>query len=106
MEDNREHTYWAKPLRVVDGDTVELLVRLPFYTSITIRARLIGVDTPERGEADFDRASEMLSKLLDDVKDEHGWIFIRTERTGKFGRWLVHIYGVNETLASIWPYER
>jgi len=38
--------------------------------------------------------------------DEDGWIQIRTEKTGKFGRWLVDIEGVNSTLAETWPYER
>ena len=30
---------------------------------------------------------------------------IQTGKTGKYGRWLVDIPGVNESLAKVWPYE-
>ena len=31
-------------------------------------------------------------------------IIIKTEKTGKYGRWIVHIQGVTDELAKIWPY--
>ena len=31
-------------------------------------------------------------------------IVIKTEKTGKYGRWIVHIQGVTDELAKIWPY--
>ena len=41
------YTYRAKLVKVVDGDTVDLDVDLGFHTTLRIRGRLIGVDTPE-----------------------------------------------------------
>ena len=99
------HIYRAKVARVVDGDTVDFHVDLGFYVFIRIRTRLLGVDTPERGHPDWAKATSVLTTLLNEQKDEEGYVIIQTEKTGKYGRWLVNIDGVNESLAKVWPYE-
>ena len=99
------HTYRAKVKRVVDGDTIDFDVDLGFHISISIRTRLLGVDTPERGHQDFAKATNVLTNLLNKLKDEDDYVIIKTEKTGKYGRWLVDIEGVNESLAKVWPYE-
>jgi len=99
------HTYRAKVKRVVDGDTVDFDVDLGFYISIKIRTRLLGVDTPERGHQDFAKATNILIDLLNKQTDEDGYLMIKTGKTGKYGRWLVDIEGVNNSLAKVWPYE-
>jgi len=99
------HRYRAKINRVIDGDTVDLNVDLGFYVNINIRARLTGVDTPERGHEDFLKAKAALENLLQDSLDSEGYIVINTGKTGKYGRWLVTIDNVNDTLAKVWPYE-
>jgi len=99
------HTYRAKVKRVVYGDTVDFDVDLGFHISISIRTRLLGVDTPERGHQDFAKATNVLIDLLSTRTNEEGYIMIKTEKTGKYGRWLVDIEGVNESLAKVWPYE-
>ena len=99
------HIYRAKVIRVVDGDTVDFDVDLGFHISIRIRTRLVGVDTPERGHQDFAKATNILIDLLNEQKDEEGYVRIETQKTGKYGRWLVYIPGVNESLAKVWPYE-
>ena len=99
------HTYRAKVKRVVDGDTVDFDVDLGFHIGISIRTRLLGVDTPERGHQDFAKATNVLIDLLSTRTNEEGYIMIKTEKTGKYGRWLVDIEGVNESLAKVWPYE-
>jgi len=96
--------YRARVKRVVDGDTVDFDVDLGFYISIKIRTRLIGVDTPERGHEDWAKATATLTNLLEQQKDEEGYVMIETKKTGKYGRWLVNIKGVNESLAKVWPY--
>ena len=98
------HIYRAKVKRVVDGDTVDFDVDLGFHISISIRTRLLGVDTPERGRQDFAKATNILIDLLEQQKDEEGYVMIETKKTGKYGRWLVNIKGVNESLAKVWPY--
>ena len=98
------NVYRAKVNRVVDGDTVDFDVDLGFHISISIRTRLLGVDTPERGRQDFAKATNILIDLLEQQKDEEGYVMIETKKTGKYGRWLVNIKGVNESLAKVWPY--
>ena len=98
------NVYRAKVNRVVDGDTVDFEVDLGFHISISIRTRLLGVDTPERGRQDFAKATNILIDLLEQQKDEEGYVMIETKKTGKYGRWLVNIKGVNESLAKVWPY--
>ena len=99
------HTYKAKINRVVDGDTVDFSVDLGFHVCINIRTRLLGIDTPERGHEDWRKATAMLTGLLNEQKDEDGYVVIKTKKTGKYGRWLVSIDNVNESLAKVWPYE-
>ncbi len=41
------YQYWARVEKVIDGDTVDLQVSLGFEITIKMRARLIGIDTPE-----------------------------------------------------------
>jgi len=95
----------AKVSRVVDGDTVDLEVDLGYNISVSIRGRLLDVDTPERGKPDFVYATETFSSLLEQNKDEDGYVTIKSTKTGKWGRWLVNIDGVNEVLEQKWPYE-
>ena len=89
----------------MDGDTVDFDVDLGFNIHIQIRTRLLGVDTPERGHPDWAKATSAVTTLLNEQKDEEGCVIIKTEKTGKYGRWLVDIPGVNESLAKVWPYE-
>ena len=99
------YRYRAKLVRCVDGDTADFLVDLGFKVFKEIRTRFLGVDTPERGHADFNIAKNKLQLLLENQKDEEDWIVIKTGKTGKYGRWLVDIQNVNIAMAERWPYE-
>lgn len=99
------YTRRAKVKRVVDGDTVDLEVDLGYHISLCIRGRLLGVDTPERGQPHFALATETLASLLKENADEDGYVCVKSTKTGKYGRWLVEIEGVNQVLEQKWPYE-
>ena len=99
------YEYRAKLIKCVDGDTADFLVDLGFKVFKEIRTRFLGVDTPERGHADFNIAKNKLQLLLENQKDEEDWIVIKTGKTGKYGRWLVDIQNVNLVMAERWPYE-
>ena len=106
------HEYRARVKRIVDGDTVDFEVDLGFYVKVHVRGRLQGVDTPERGEEDFDKASDACLELLRSVgqleynaSNTDLYVTIKTEKTGKFGRWIVEIPGVTDKLAERWPYK-
>lgn len=96
------YEYKARLDKVIDGDTADFIVDLGFNIKIKIRGRLLGVDTPERGDPNWAVATEKLSKLIAD-KGEH--FIIKTEKTEKYGRWLVDIEDVNDKLKQVWPWE-
>ncbi len=98
------YNYRAKVIRCVDGDTVDFDVDLGFKIFARIRTRLIGVDTPERGQAEYKSATLWLEELLKGQEDEEGYVLIETTKTGKYGRWLVNILGVNKVMAEKYPY--
>ena len=101
------YEYKAVVDRVVDGDTVDFIVDLGFSVQMKIRGRLAGVDTPERGHQDFMLATSKCRDLLNQAGDSfpyEGKVIIKTNKTGKYGRWIVHIQGVTDELAKIWPY--
>ena len=106
------YEYRARVKRVVDGDTVDFVVDLGFNIHTTIRTRLLGVDTPERGHNDWNKATSTCIELLQSVGSpstapvEGTQVTIRTSKTGKYGRWLVEIDGVTDELAKIWPYPK
>lgn len=81
--------------KIVDGDTIDVIIDLGFDIFHSARVRLYGIDTPESRTRDREekryglRAKEYLTHCLDVDKD----IILRThkEEKGKFGRILGEI---------------
>lgn len=80
-------------LKVVDGDTIDVVIDLGFDISFTSRVRLAGIDTPESRTTDArekilgKEVKEYLTKALESATD----IVIRTEKVDsseKYGRIL------------------
>ena len=82
------YQYAATLDRVVDGDTVDFDIDLGFDIHVMQRVRLLGVDTPERGQEGFDEATVALEEKL--IKADR--IEVWTSKTGKYGRYLGDIY--------------
>ncbi|MCB9758362.1 MAG: thermonuclease family protein [Alphaproteobacteria bacterium] len=84
------YEYQAKVDRIIDGDTIDLLVDLGFYTSTLMRVRLRGVDAPEvRG---VERPEGLLSTAFVNEQIPAGTkVLIRTYKIGKFGRYIADI---------------
>lgn len=80
----------ATVLRVIDGDTVELLVDLGFSVCISQKIRLMGVDCPEKFGAT--RAAGMAAKAATTKwLAEAKVISLQTYKNdtdGKFGRYM------------------
>lgn len=83
-------------INVIDGDTVTLLEKTPDKKQ-TYRIRLVGIDTPERGQEGYEGARECLKKLV--------WgetVTVRYTGEDRYGRILGEVwYGkifVNEEL--------
>jgi micrococcal nuclease len=90
-------TYTATVIDVYDGDTITVLADLGFHTTIKLKIRLFGINTPEikgvtreAGLVARDRVNGLIMG-----KD----IIIKTHRDKqeKFGRWLGEIYLPDQT---------
>jgi micrococcal nuclease len=90
--------YYVKQVtKVVDGDTIDVVIDLGFDISFTTRVRLAGIDTPESRTKDLAEKTlglESKKYLADRLKDAKN-IVIKTEKinsTEKFGRVLGWLY--------------
>lgn len=90
------YTYLATVDRWVDGDTVDMVIDLGFRMSTHQRFRLLGVDTPERGEANWREATACASAVMPPGSQ----ITIQSLKTDKYGRWLVDLPMVREALVA------
>ena len=96
-------------VKVLDGDTIDVLIDLGFDLYKKERVRIAGVDTPEKRTRDLEEkelgihaTNWMKDKLTETIKGDEELI-IRTELkggTGKYGRLLGWLY-INEDLISL-----
>lgn len=83
--------------KVVDGDTIDVIIDLGFSISYSSRVRLAGIDTPESRTKDkYEKALGLESKkyLADRLKNAKN-IVIKTEKldsSEKYGRILGWLY--------------
>jgi|TARA_R110000823_G_scaffold72988_1_gene167990 micrococcal nuclease len=85
------YEYNCKVKRVVDGDTVDVVIDLGFDIHYSSRVRLYGIDTPESRTRDKDeKARGFISKDFLKSWLDKGDVVIRTrkDKKGKFGRVL------------------
>jgi micrococcal nuclease len=87
------YIYKGFVLKIIDGDTLDILVDLGFHIQKTIRVRIYGINCPEtRGEEkDAGLKSKNFVKELIDGKE----ILLKThkDKKDKYGRWLAEIQG-------------
>lgn len=87
------YEYYAKLIRVVDGDTVKLEVDLGFNCLIRETFRLADLDTYEMNDKDptlRDLAKKEKAQL--DYLLRYKLIRVRTDKTGKYGRWIARLF--------------
>jgi len=97
-------------VKVLDGDTIDVLIDLGFDLFKKERVRIAGVDTPEKRTRDLEEkalgidATNWLKKKLEDtIAGDGDELTIRTELvggTGKYGRLLGWLY-INEDAVSL-----
>lgn len=96
-------------IEIIDGDTVDCIIDRGFGATNRFRFRLYGIDTPERGEPDFQRMKDFVKAwfVIDPVDTEP--IIVRTFKSvsttkgigdGSFGRWLGDFYHGNKSLRA------
>lgn len=92
--------YGAKPLKVIDGDTIDLMIDLGFNIHHKIRVRLYGVNTPESRTKDAAEKELGLKakSFTTDWLDGHPWVYVNTipDKNDKYGRILARIFSSDQ----------
>lgn len=84
------YNYKARVIKIVDGDTVDLLVDLGFNISAAQRFRIMDIDTPEIWrpsndlELDHGRKAKSFAKKIMPLNST---VYVRSEKIGIYGRW-------------------
>jgi len=80
-------TISARVVKIVDGDTIDVL-----RSGKRLRVRLIGVDTPERGQCWFNTATARTGALLPLGRTAH---LLRDKgQKDRYGHWLFYVWNV------------
>ena len=87
------YEYGCTVTRVVDGDTIDVVLDLGFSILHKCRVRLYGIDTPESRTRDKDEKArgKIASKFLKDAIDDGKKVVLRSklkDSKGKYGRVL------------------
>lgn len=90
------YQYKAKVLRVVDGDTFDLLIDLGFHIFTQIRIRVLDVDTYET-KGEFKNYGLKIKEITKELLENKEVIIESFKsdselKTDKYGRWLCNIY--------------
>ena len=90
------YEYKCEVKRVVDGDTMDVILDLGFDVLHSVRVRLAGIDTPESRTRDLDeKARGKLSKayLKESIKGKKVVLKTRLKDSrGKFGRVIAEVW--------------
>lgn len=91
--------YNAKLVKVIDGDTFDLMVDHGFRIYSKIRFRLIKVDTPELNSSDEveRKAAIRAMNFVEGQFRQYGnSCRIYSHKTGTFNRWLADVYFIDD----------
>jgi len=98
---SRDWIYDARAKRVIDGDTIEMILDKGFEDFSKDRVRLLGLDTPETQKptkAAGDAATNFVVNWLADAyvgltPDQWEWpLRIQTRKSDVFGRYLATVW--------------
>ena len=96
------YEYACKVERVVDGDTIDVVLDLGFDVLYKSRVRLYGIDTPESRTRNLDEKArgKLAKSFLEDAINNGKKVVIQTklkDSRGKFGRVLgdIVVDGIN-----------
>ncbi|WP_419791404.1 thermonuclease family protein [Staphylococcus chromogenes] len=84
---NKLYIFKARVLRVIDGDTLEMRIDLGFHTHTVRKVRLLGVDTPERGQVNYNEAKAFTTGTVLGKN-----VYVQTYKADSFGRYLADVW--------------
>ena len=98
------YDYQARILKVVDGDTCDVIVDLGFRIFIEQRVRLFGVNAPEMSSTDSARGIAARDWLVAELPLGSSVIIRTAKPRDKYGRWLATVFvsdaNINERLLA------
>ena len=91
-----DYTYRVTVDRVVDGDTVDVILDLGFHMTAHKRLRLLDLDTEELRDRDEERRAKgyKAKARMEDLLESADAVYVKTimDSTGKYGRLLAYLY--------------
>ena len=100
LDDNMNpFIYKAKVIKIVDGDTIDVMLDMGFSSFQKGRVRLLGIDTPESRTRDkIEKKYGLAAKqFLVDWVEKYPYILVESSKKGKFGRILGRLYDPDKT---------
>jgi micrococcal nuclease len=91
------YNYNAHIARVIDGDTLDVLIDLGFHIASLIRVRLARIDAPEMKTPE----GKSLKTLLQEKIPEGTECIVTTNKGDRYGRWIAEII-INKENLSDW----
>jgi len=99
------YQYWGQVARVVDGDTVDLVIDVGFNTTVSNRFRLVKIDTPEmfgvRHDSDEYKRGVKAKQDFEALLPDSGWMEVRVFKSAnreKYGRYLCELFSDGESI--------
>lgn len=89
------YTYKAKLEKVIDGDTVDAMVDLGFFTWKEVRIRFYGIDTYESRTTDLEEKEKGLlakQRVINILNENNNVFTLVSHGVDKYGRSLGEIY--------------
>lgn len=97
------YNYRARPVRVIDGDTIEVYIDLGFHLYRTEHVRVLGVNCPERGQAGYEAATAYTKGWLTQFALGEWPLSLSTKKGDSFGRWLAIVTASGRNLGiDLW----
>ena len=82
--------YKSKVIKIVDGDTIDVMLDMGFSSFQKGRVRLLGIDTPKS-------RTDAAKQFLVDWVEKYPYILVESSKKGKFGRILGRLYDPDKT---------
>tara|TARA_R100001460_G_scaffold815_1_gene3598 strand:- start:728 stop:1108 length:381 start_codon:yes stop_codon:yes gene_type:complete len=89
------YEYNAIVERVVDGDTIDVIIDLGFKTWKKVRVRMEGINTPESRTRDLEEKKRGLAakdRLVEILELNNNKCILHVSGVGKFGRAIANVF--------------
>lgn len=89
------YEYKAIVERVVDGDTIDVIIDLGFKTWKKVRIRMEGINTPESRTRDLEEKKRGLAakdRLVEILELNNNECILQVSGVGKFGRAIANVF--------------